>query len=159
MTGNDLLVTHLSDITKSHLSEYLASLSDYGLSGRTWARKLAAIKEYFRFLVGSGAVATSPAETMSAPKRERGAPTSRLRSTRGCSPWLDPTHETTPSCRYFSRPASESANSAALPSRMWILPTTPSPSVRAKAWLIEALNWRRRGIRRSRTTSEAGHRV
>jgi site-specific recombinase XerD len=59
---NDLTVTHPATITKSHLSEYLSSLSDHGLSGRTRARKLAAIKEYFRFLVGSGAIAVSPAE-------------------------------------------------------------------------------------------------
>jgi integrase/recombinase XerC len=41
------------------------------LSGRTRARKLAAIKEYFRFLVGSGVIAVSPTESVSAPKRER----------------------------------------------------------------------------------------
>jgi integrase/recombinase XerC len=68
---NDLTVTQPADITKSHLSEYLSSLSDQGLSGRTRARKLAAIKEYFRFLVGSGVIAVSPTESVSAPKRER----------------------------------------------------------------------------------------
>ena len=41
------------------------------MSGRTRARKLAAIKEYFRFLVGSGVIAVSPTESVSAPKRER----------------------------------------------------------------------------------------
>jgi site-specific recombinase XerD len=68
---NDLTVSHPAAITKFHLSEYLSSLSDQGLSGRTRARKLAAIKEYFCFLVGSGVLAQSPAESMSAPKRER----------------------------------------------------------------------------------------
>ena len=68
---NDLTVTQPAEITKAHLSEYLASLSDQGLSGRTRARKLAAIKEYFRFLVGSGVIAVSPTESVSAPKRER----------------------------------------------------------------------------------------
>ena len=34
---NDLTVETLADITKSHLSEYLSSLSDQGLSGRTRA--------------------------------------------------------------------------------------------------------------------------
>jgi site-specific recombinase XerC len=75
MTENDLLVTHLSAITKSHLSEYLSTLSDQGLSGRTRARKLAAIKEYFRFLVDQGILPVSPAETLSAPKRERNSRT------------------------------------------------------------------------------------
>jgi site-specific recombinase XerD len=68
---NDLTVSHPAAITKSHLSKYLSSLSDQGLSGRTRARKLAAIKEYFRFLVGSGVIAVSPTESVSAPKRER----------------------------------------------------------------------------------------
>jgi site-specific recombinase XerD len=68
---NDLTVSHPVDITKSHLSEYLSSLSDQGLSGRTRARKLAAIKGYFCFLVAQGTLPVSPTETMSAPKRER----------------------------------------------------------------------------------------
>jgi integrase/recombinase XerC len=89
----DLTLTHPADITKSHLSEYLVSLSDHGLSGRTRARKLAALKEYFRFLVGSGTVALSPAETMSPPKRERNGRTyltpeeyTRLLSLAGSNP-------------------------------------------------------------------------
>ena len=71
ISENDLTVSTPAAITKSHLSEYLSSLSNQGLSGRTRARKLAAIKEYFRFMVGSGVIATSPAESVSAPKRER----------------------------------------------------------------------------------------
>jgi integrase/recombinase XerC len=68
---NDLTVGTPAAITKSHLSEYLTSLSDQGLSGQTRARKLAAIKEYFRFLVGQGILPVSPAESVTAPKRER----------------------------------------------------------------------------------------
>jgi integrase/recombinase XerC len=68
---NDLTVGHPADITKAHLSEYLSSLSDQGLSGQTRARKLAVIKEYFRFLVGQGILPVSPAESVNAPKRER----------------------------------------------------------------------------------------
>jgi integrase/recombinase XerC len=71
ISENDLTVSTPAAITKSHLSEYLSSLSNQGLSGRTRTRKLAAIKEYFRFMVGSGVIATSPAESVSAPKRER----------------------------------------------------------------------------------------
>jgi site-specific recombinase XerD len=90
---NDLTVGTPAAITKSHLSEYLSSLSNQGLSGRTRARKLAAIKEYFRFLVGSGVIATSPAESVSAPKRERNGRTyltpaeyTRLLSLAGSNP-------------------------------------------------------------------------
>ena len=90
---NDLTVNHPAGVTKSHLSEYLSSLSDQGLSGRTRARKLAAIKEYFRFLVGSSVIATSPAESVSAPKRERNGRTyltpeeyTRLLSLAGSNP-------------------------------------------------------------------------
>src|ERR687883_1800484 len=90
---NDLTVGTPSDINKAHLSEYLASLSDQGLSGRTRARKLAAIKEYLRFLVGSGIIPISPAESVSAPKRERNGRTylipeeyTRLLSLAGSNP-------------------------------------------------------------------------
>ena len=90
---NDLTVGTPSDINKAHLSEYLASLSDQGLSGRTRARKLAAIKEYLRFLVGTGAIPISPAESVSAPKRERNGRTylipeeyTRLLSLAGSNP-------------------------------------------------------------------------
>jgi site-specific recombinase XerD len=90
---NDLTVTTPADITKSHLSEYLSSLSDQGLSGRTRVRKLAAIKEYFRFLVGQGILPVSPAESISAPKRERNGRTyltpqeyTRLLSLAGSNP-------------------------------------------------------------------------
>ena len=90
---NDLTVGTPSDINKAHLSEYLSSLSDQGLSGRTRARKLAAIKEYLRFLVGSGLIVVSPAESVSAPKRERNGRTylipeeyTRLLSLAGSNP-------------------------------------------------------------------------
>jgi site-specific recombinase XerD len=93
IADNDLTVTHPAAITKSHLSEYLASLSDQGLSGRTRARKLAAIKEYLRFLVAAGLITASPVETMGAPKRERNGRTylipeeyTRLLSLAGSSP-------------------------------------------------------------------------
>jgi integrase/recombinase XerC len=90
---NDLTVTTPVDITKSYLSEYLSSLSDQALSGRTRARKLTAIKEYFRFLVGQGILPVSPAESISALKRERNGRTyltteeyTRLLSLAGSNP-------------------------------------------------------------------------
>ena len=93
ISENDLTVSTPAAITKSHLSEYLSSLSNQSLSGRTRARKLAAIKEYFRFMVGSGVIATSPAESVSAPKRERNGRTyltpaeyTRLLSLAGSNP-------------------------------------------------------------------------
>jgi site-specific recombinase XerD len=93
LSENDLIVTSPADVTKSHVSEYLAHLSDQGLSGRTRARKLAAIKEYFCFLVARGLIPVSPAETMTAPKRERNGRTyltvaeyTRLLSLAGSNP-------------------------------------------------------------------------
>jgi hypothetical protein len=68
LSDTDLMVVSPAAITKAHLAEYLASLSQRGLSGRTRARKLAAIKEYFRFLVAAGLIPVSPAETMTAPR-------------------------------------------------------------------------------------------
>ncbi|MDQ6603218.1 MAG: site-specific integrase, partial [Chloroflexota bacterium] len=52
LTETDVTVHSPADITKSHLTEYMTYLSrERALSGVSCARKLAAIREYFRFLV------------------------------------------------------------------------------------------------------------
>ncbi len=60
-----------TDVRKADLSEYLGHLGARGLSGVTRARKLAAIREYFRFLVEQGLCTASPALGLSTPKKER----------------------------------------------------------------------------------------
>ena len=67
------------DVTRTDISEYLAHLSDQHLSGTTRARKLAAIREYFRFLQGEGLVGSNPTLRVQTPTKERGSRTA-LRS-------------------------------------------------------------------------------
>src|SRR5437868_13355205 len=47
---NDVTVDSPVKITRSHILEYLSHLASVGRSGVTRARKLAAIREYYKFL-------------------------------------------------------------------------------------------------------------
>jgi site-specific recombinase XerD len=67
----NLAATGPTNVTKADISEYLANLSQQGVSGVSRARKLAAIREFFRFLEGHGVIAKSPAATITTPKKER----------------------------------------------------------------------------------------
>jgi len=57
--------------TFNHVIEYLANLQQRGRSGVTRARKLASIREYFKYLVAEGVLPSSPAGNISMPKKER----------------------------------------------------------------------------------------
>src|SRR5665811_378672 len=59
------------DVTTDDLNEFLAELAHRGLSGVSRARKLAAIREFYRWLTNSGAIAHSPVDAVDTPKRER----------------------------------------------------------------------------------------
>jgi integrase/recombinase XerC len=48
---NDLAVIWPDQVQKSHISEYLSHLADQRRSGVTRGRKLAALREFFKFLV------------------------------------------------------------------------------------------------------------
>jgi integrase/recombinase XerC len=61
----------VDQVERADISEYLADLGRQGLSGITRARKLAAIRELFRFLEGSGVVHRSPAIGLETPKKEK----------------------------------------------------------------------------------------
>lgn len=60
-----------ADVERLDVSEYLAHLAEHGLSGVSRARKLAAIREYFRFCQLEGSVEKSPVEGVDTPKTER----------------------------------------------------------------------------------------
>ena len=64
-------VSHAGQVTKADLAAYLTHLGHAGLSGVSRARKLAAIREYFRFLVEHGVIPGSPAVGITTPKREQ----------------------------------------------------------------------------------------
>ncbi len=71
LCDNDLSVTQPAHVTRGHINEYLSHLADLGRSGVTRARKLAAIREFFKYLLDQGAITSSPAATISMPKKER----------------------------------------------------------------------------------------
>ena len=71
LTETDGSVSSPTQITRSHLIEYLAYLSTLGRSGVTRARKLASIREYFKFLGFEELLPDSPAKNVAMPKKER----------------------------------------------------------------------------------------
>lgn len=67
---NELLVDPV-DVTTDDLTDFLAALAHRGVSGVSRARKLAAIREFYRSLRLSGAIEHSPVDGVDTPKRER----------------------------------------------------------------------------------------
>jgi site-specific recombinase XerD len=67
----DITVTFPDQVTRSHITDYLSHLSDQGRTGVTRARKLASLREFFKFLMASQVIEHSPAATISMPKKER----------------------------------------------------------------------------------------
>src|SRR5215213_9183043 len=60
-----------ADVEKVDVVEYLSSLAKRELTGIARARKMSAIREYFRFLEGIGVVQKSPTTGVETPKREK----------------------------------------------------------------------------------------
>jgi integrase/recombinase XerD len=71
LTENDISVTSPEKITRTHILDYLSYLAELSRSGVTRVRKLAAIREYLKFLVAEGTLTHSPAENIIRPKQER----------------------------------------------------------------------------------------
>ena len=67
---NALLVDPI-DVTTDDLNEFLAHLASNGITGVSRARKLAAIREYFRFLKVTNSIEHSPVDGVETPRRER----------------------------------------------------------------------------------------
>lgn len=68
---NDVTVSAPLHISRGHIIEYLTILAHQGRSGVTRARKLASIREYFKYLVAEKLLPASPASTIAMPKKER----------------------------------------------------------------------------------------
>jgi integrase/recombinase XerC len=79
LTETNVTIGAAADIRRRDIEEYLAYLADQGTTGTTRARKLSAIREYFRFLEASSLVQKNPALGMQTPKKERSGRTA-LRS-------------------------------------------------------------------------------
>jgi integrase/recombinase XerC len=68
---NNVAITEVGDVGKVDVLEYLAALARKGLTGVARARKVSAIREYFRFLEGVGCIQKSPTAGIDTPKREK----------------------------------------------------------------------------------------
>ena len=68
-----------ADVGRGDIAEYLSHLAERGISGNSRARKLASIREYFRFLERERVVSVNPTLGVQTPKKERGSRTA-LRS-------------------------------------------------------------------------------
>ena len=68
---NDVTVSAPTHVSRGHILEYLACLAHQGRSGVSRARKLAAIREYFKDLIAEELLSASPASSIALPKKER----------------------------------------------------------------------------------------
>ena len=68
---NNLTITNPEQVAKIDITEFLAFLAERRVSGVSRARKVAAIREYFRFCEEHGIIQKSPATTIPVPKKEK----------------------------------------------------------------------------------------
>jgi site-specific recombinase XerD len=71
LKAHNVAITYPVDVQKVDVLEYLAALAKQGLTGVARARKISAIREYFRFLEGVGMILKSPTTGIETPKREK----------------------------------------------------------------------------------------
>jgi site-specific recombinase XerD len=70
LEGTTITADRPEKITKADITEYLSSLAEQGVAGVTRRRKLAAVREFFRYLAGAGVITVSPAAEIRLPKKE-----------------------------------------------------------------------------------------
>src|SRR5688572_26630209 len=67
---NNVVATTLDQVERADITEYLAALGGQGITGTTRAKKLASIRELFRFVRDELELITkSPADGVETPKR------------------------------------------------------------------------------------------
>jgi integrase/recombinase XerC len=69
--ATSVLITSPQDVQKVDILDYFSFLAKKDLTGVARARKLSAIREYFRFLEGLGRIDKSPTAGIETPKREK----------------------------------------------------------------------------------------
>jgi integrase/recombinase XerC len=69
--ANNVAITTPAEVGKVDVLEYFSALAKKQLTGIARARKLAAIREYFRFLEGVGVIQKSPTTGIDTPKCEK----------------------------------------------------------------------------------------
>jgi site-specific recombinase XerD len=73
LRDTNVLIASPKDVQKVDLLDYFCHLAKKDLTGVARARKMSAIREYFRFLEGLGQIDKSPTLGVETPKRERNA--------------------------------------------------------------------------------------
>jgi integrase/recombinase XerD len=68
---NNVSIHYPAEVQKIDVMEYLSALAKRELTGIARARKMSAIREYFRFLEGIGVITKSPTAGIETPKREK----------------------------------------------------------------------------------------
>jgi site-specific recombinase XerD len=76
---NNMIVLSPVQVERADITEYLASLAERKLSGVSRARKVAALREYFRYLVDHNIIEKSPLSGIETPKREKNGRTALTR--------------------------------------------------------------------------------
>src|ERR687883_1359582 len=69
--ANNVSILAPADVQKLDVMEYLSHCAKRELTGIARARKLSALREYFRFLEGVGVITKSPTTGIETPKREK----------------------------------------------------------------------------------------
>src|SRR4029453_15499792 len=69
--ANNVSIQIPADVEKVDIVEYLSALAKRELTGIARARKMSALREYFRFLEGIGVITKSPTTGIETPKREK----------------------------------------------------------------------------------------
>jgi site-specific recombinase XerD len=69
--ANNVSIQKPAEVEKIDVMEYLSSLAKKELTGIARARKMSALREYFRFLEGVGVITKSPTTGIETPKREK----------------------------------------------------------------------------------------
>jgi len=67
-------ISSLKEVDRLTLRDYLAHLMKQGLVKASIARKLSAIRSFYRYLIQEGMISTSPAATTSSPKLDKRLP-------------------------------------------------------------------------------------
>jgi site-specific recombinase XerD len=69
--ANNVSIQKPAEVEKIDVMEFLSALAKKELTGIARARKMSAIREYFRFLEGVGVISKSPTTGIETPKREK----------------------------------------------------------------------------------------
>lgn len=67
-------VSNLEDITGGHLTSYIESLSEAGITKRSQARVISSLKSLFRYLEDEGLVKDNPCDMLDPPKMQKHLP-------------------------------------------------------------------------------------